>query len=1109
MIPVVAAGLAAVGIGATICAFIFDKLTEEEQKEKSRINNDYETYILKKQQQLHMLLEHKKRAFESLSKQEQEKLDMEIVVLLRENKKMQEVYLSAISKQLEEHRKRREQAREEISQAITGLRDVMKRHQYSMLRKQSLSQLEFTLQESLQKISSYLEYLKKYEKQLAYCVKTGRELPEPFEYLLPKDFPYRGQVIFLKKLDLKEKGDFIVNSNISLQYLCSDYSLVEEYDMNAKIPLFVEYFDVKSYSYVLSIAKGAFKELALFQPNIGLEAKVIRHDQSKKHSDILLDFRGISLRLPREKLDNPLRLPPRGTKLRVFPFKWDYFLRSERDVLVTERFSESLSVVQFQNIPVVLNSQLIDELNNWMEINDEWNETDEWKIAPVNEKELPLVREIKLQLGTNLVLKANMEQFGDYNYLRLVEILSNENVCKPEDVFVAINTDLFLTLEEELPTLENSRFEELNQLCLLLAHEFKTQKSIKESHEGMLYYNKWAEVTDKLINYKFKGNSKLCNIINLKFIEIDKRTKRDVYIGNVSNVEEMKVFLENKAFRQHFIEKDNTTFPVRFNETGEIVTIYGELNIQGNHDVLVYEKNIPYPEIQQKNALNTFRQGLVSNTNIKTYVLNTRNVSTLKSNINIESYKNKYIKANKNQSKILNESLKDNEFYMIQGPPGTGKTTIIIEIIQQHLAQHRNDKILVVSQANVAVDNVMKDLITTYGPETMIRCGKEDKMDSEIHPISFEQKYSNYVELVEQKKNIYGLDPFYKRWYKEVNTEGTYNSNIGELILRSHNIIGATCVGLAQKAIGLNRLEFDLVIIDEAGKALPAELLIPINRSKKVILIGDHRQLPPTVDSALFDPEKVEFEDREYVKEELFEKSLFERMFIDCPDTNKGMLITQYRMPAIIGNMISDLFYDSSLKNGDITHHKELHFFENPLNLLDMSSDRSYKAKTISGKSPTNEREAEIVTKILQKILKKVARNIKIAVITPYKGQKRVLERKLVESGINSRNCNITINTVDAFQGEEAEIVLYCMTRSNGKTNFFSDAARINVALSRTKTELLIIGSIPYIKSYGSESHIYKVAEYIERDGMIISINEINDYLNKCLNTISENSLTR
>lgn len=1085
MLPFIAAGLAFIGIGAAVYTFIFDSLTEEEKREQSRIKEEYNNYVISKQQQLQELLERKNRDFDLLSKQEQEKLNQEIIKLQNENNKLKEAYYNMISRQLEEHRKRREATKEEIADAITKLRQIRKQHHFSLLRGQSLTQLEHTLQESLQKVNSYLEYLKKYEKYLNYCVKIGKELPEPFEYLLPKNFLYRGQVIFIKKGDLKENGTFTVNSGITLDYFCKDYHLIQEYDENAEIPLFVENYDTSAYCYILSIAKGVFKNLSLFQPSIGLEAKVIRHDQSRKYSDIFLDFKGISLKLPRQNLDNPLRLPPRGTKLRVFLLQWDYFLRDERDVIVTERYQESLSVMQFQHIPAVIHSELLEKLSSWMEKNDYWNETDEWKIAPLNEQELPHVKEIKLQLGTNLVLKAVVEQYEHYNYLKLEEILPNEFICKPEDIFVAINTDLYLILEDELPTVDEVKFEELNQLCLLLTHEFKIQKSIKESHQGMLFYNKWAEITDKLINYKFKGETQLCHVTGLKYKENDKRTKRDVYKGMIVNVEDVKRFLEKKGNRQYFIEDDNRMFPVRFSETGEEMTIYGELEKEGDLEIFVYEKNIPYPEIQQKNALNAFREGLVNNTNIKTYILDAKNIQSSRTDWDIKRFYNKYIEVNENQRQIVSESLKENEFYMIQGPPGTGKTTVIIEIIQQHLSRYPNDKILIVSQANVAVDNVMKDLIAIYGPDSMVRCGKEDKMDEIIQPISFEQKYKTYVNKLKQKRNTYASDPLFNRWYKEVDTEA-YNANVGELILRSHNIVGATCVGLAQKSIGLDRLKFDLVIVDEAGKALPAELLIPINRAKKLILIGDHKQLPPTIDSALYDPEKVEIEDREYVKEELFEKSLFEKLFMNCPDTNKGMLTTQYRMPAVIGTMISQLFYEGTIKNGEMTYNKPLYFFNNPLNLLDMSNDKAYAETSISGKSPTNEREAEVVTEIIKKIKEKVDANIRIAVITPYKGQKRLLQRKIMEAGLVFGG-NLAVNTVDAFQGEEAEIVIYCMTRSKKQTNFFSDAARINVALSRTKNELLIIGSMKYMKSYGEGSILNKIAKYISTYGAILS----------------------
>ncbi|WP_336745746.1 AAA domain-containing protein [Bacillus cereus] len=1100
MIPLIAAGLAVVGIGATIGAFIFDTLTEEEKQEQGRIRRDYEDYVARKQEQLQALLDRKQKEFDSLSKQEQEKLDKEIAELTNENHRFREIYHKAILAQLSEHRNRRELVKEEISSAISRIREIKKRHHYSLLRKQSLTQLEFTLQESLQKINSYLEYLKKYEKHLAYCVRSGRDLSEPFEFLLPKQFPYRGQVLFMKKGEVTQNGIFDVNDQFTLNYSCADYDMVKEYDEHAEIPFFVDYYDFEHYSYVLSIAKGAFKDLALFQPSIGLEAKVTRHDQSKKHSDIFLDFKGINLKLPRKNLENPLRLPPRGTKLRVFPSVWDYFLKDTWDIIVTERFQESLSVLQFQRIPLAIPVNLINLLNEWMEKNDYWNETDEWKIAPFDENDLSNLKEIKLQLGTNLVLRASMQQYKTYNYLKLEDVLSNEYLCKPDDVFVAINTDLFLTLEEELPITDEAQFEELNQLCILLIHEFKNQKSIKESHEGMLYFNKWAEITDRLITYKFKGPSQLCQVKNISFKEIDKITKQAIYYGNIKNINEVRAFLEKerRGPRHYFIETNDGTFTVRFHETGEVITIYGDCGLEGEIDLLLYEKNMPYPEIQQKNALNAFRQGLVSNSNIKTYVLNSLNVESSKNEFNLASFYNRYIEENPNQNQLVRNSLQEKEFYMIQGPPGTGKTTVIIEIILQYLAKHPNDRVLVVSQANVAVDNVMKDLIDIYGPETMIRCGKADKIDPHIHPVSFEKKYAEYMEELEQKKHLYGSDPLFNRWYDEVSADGEYNPHLGELILISNKIIGATCVGLAQKSIGLDRLEFDLVIIDEAGKALPAELLIPINRAKKLILIGDHRQLPPTLDSALFDSEKVEIEDEEYVKEELFEKSLFEKLYMNCPDSNKGLLATQYRMPAVIGTMISEIFYDGQLRNGGSTYQKELSFFGNHLNLIEMSNDSAYKETVIAGKSPVNEREAEIVADILHRINEKIWPMTKIAIITPYKGQKRLLQQKLLENGLDPYNGNIAVNTVDAFQGEEAEIVLYCMTRSKHRTNFFSDIARINVAISRTKSELLIIGSIPYMKSYGKDSAIYKVATYVEKHGVIIPYSNLNAFLKEC-----------
>lgn len=201
-------------------------------------------------------------------------------------------------------------------------------------------------------------------------------------------------------------------------------------------------------------------------------------------------------------------------------------------------------------------------------------------------------------------------------------------------------------------------------------------------------------------------------------------------------------------------------------------------------------------------------------------------------------------------------------------------------------------------------------------------------------------------------------------------------------------------MGLAQKRVGLDRLAFDLVIIDEAGKALPGELLIPINRARKVIIIGDHKQLPPVIDPALYnggvDLNDVVSEDDE---NKFFSTSFFQYLYEQCPSSNKFMLDMQYRMPTVIGNLVSRLFYDGQLKSAASCALKTPLMLHHHLIFLNMENDAAYvEQKESPQSSPYNMREVEIVADFVHKIREKYDK--RIVIITPYKGQKKKLRNK-------------------------------------------------------------------------------------------------------------------
>mgnify|MGYP004587717553 CR=1 FL=1 len=167
-------------------------------------------------------------------------------------------------------------------------------------------------------------------------------------------------------------------------------------------------------------------------------------------------------------------------------------------------------------------------------------------------------------------------------------------------------------------------------------------------------------------------------------------------------------------------------------------------------EVTVFNKIFPYPEVQQNRALYKFRCGDIVNSNFKSYILNASNIEGNKKYKNDIEFYNKKLIENRAQKESVVKALSESELFMIQGPPGTGKTTVIREIIRQFVKENINSRILIVSQANVAIDNVLKDLPTELLKDT-IRCGNEDKIDDELKKISFENKYNAYIKKINDK----------------------------------------------------------------------------------------------------------------------------------------------------------------------------------------------------------------------------------------------------------------------------------------------------------------------------------------------------------------------
>lgn len=1067
-------GVAAVGIGSAAASFLFGELTEEEKRKQQQMR--YEAEQFKKEQAALA------RQYRPNSTLNTEQLQRELQQQYNANRRAQyEAYTKRYKNMTFAHMKEAENIREQIREARNNMNGVIKKEK-TILRKEALNYLFRELQVGFEKADAYVSYLKGH---IAMISKYQYELDAEdflFEFRLPEHYPYVGKIIYVQTEVLNDvQLEQSLNKYTSYTLHIVDEEERHELPDNANIPLFIEHHVKKEELYEVSIGKGMFSLVALQQSKVGVQATIVAYTE---RGHIELSYKGVPLSMRINDLKNPLKVPLIGSTVRVYPVSWHGLLRNK--VYVSEKYEDSLRAFKFSTLPIVFDKTGAEAFIDYYEAQDQDCSSEEWKIGPIEGEFL------KLQLSDFLIFRVEMMQ-TEKPYLRFDGLLPLSDTFKADDIFLVMDAEFELVVDSEMHLLNEESFQNMYDLNTMIVKEIQIQEQLKNSKEGFQFFGKWAEVTEQLIYFLSKGNKIKCQLgegkVSEKKLPLGKLYKHSYDILNPDDIIQALNEQITNDRPQFLIDKQ---LKVEFDETNSHLIYYSnntELTLT-NQTITVYEKNYCYPEQQQLLALEAFREGTLVNAKLQPFILNGKNVEPETVPLPTLTFKNKSLLTNVSQKHAVELGLKEQNITLVQGPPGTGKTTVIRELIHQHLKLSPNTRILIVSQANVAIDNVLKGLDDQLMAQ-MIRCGNVDKIDEALQSISFDEKYMDYRKLLNEREVTDNLSLYANQWQQIVSADDRSQAPVvGEIFVRNHKIVGATCLGLMQRKIGLNRVMFDLVIIDEAGKALPAELLIPINRSKKCIIIGDHKQLPPVINPALYDAEKIELAEAEYCQNDLFTTSLFKRLYENLPETNKTMLNTQYRMPAVIGNMISNFFYDGQLISHESTQQRKTKYFDNHLNFLNMDKDLAYQEQKIN-QTITNKREAEIVVQLVEKIRHTLPIYEKIAVICPYKGQNRYIRNMFRQQGIDIYKQNISVNTIDAYQGDEAEIVIYCMTRAKRKTAYFSDEARLNVAFSRVKNDLIVIGSLNYLKKYGDNHIVSKIANYIETYGDIYTYKQL------------------
>ncbi|MDF3887012.1 DEAD/DEAH box helicase [Cupriavidus basilensis] len=422
-----------------------------------------------------------------------------------------------------------------------------------------------------------------------------------------------------------------------------------------------------------------------------------------------------------------------------------------------------------------------------------------------------------------------------------------------------------------------------------------------------------------------------------------------------------------------------------------------------------------------------------------------------------------------NAFEVIKSAMSTEDLYFLQGPPGTGKTTAIVEMILQTLKAKPNARILVASETHVAVDNALDRLCligdesihskTMRYPRYAITEYESKHTAGTAAEVRANEVWNQALEFAPQLTNVlYNVLEQGELENGEVKVPRWQFRNLAD----NHQIIGVTCNQI-DHLLDEDSEDFDLVIVDECSKATLPEWIMAMSVGRKCILVGDHKQLPPT----FCEEESDALDTLAEAKARLIKDGVIDKIFEHLPITMKGQLSKQYRMLPHIGSFISKNFY-----NGNLRHHREDtdHDFTH-FGWFTYDS-RGYRVPIEHGGVLENQREIEIITHSLVemcsrrkfKAAKSTQRKLSVAVITPYRAQCRALREAINKLDIREY-LSVEVDTVDAFQGRQADIVFFSFVRTTGPATFYADSRRMNVAISRARDAVYLIGDRKYIKS--------------------------------------------
>ena len=463
---------------------------------------------------------------------------------------------------------------------------------------------------------------------------------------------------------------------------------------------------------------------------------------------------------------------------------------------------------------------------------------------------------------------------------------------------------------------------------------------------------------------------------------------------------------------------------------------------------------------------------------------------------------------NPTQERAVNEVLWAKDVAIVHGPPGTGKTTTLVEAINETLM--RESQVLVCAQSNMAVDWISEKLVDRG--VNVLRIGNPTRVNDKMLGFTYERRFESHPDYPQlwairkairelRKNRKKGSENYHQKMDRLKSRAAEIEIRINSELFGEARVIACTLVGSAHRL--LEGMKFGTLFIDEAAQALEAACWIPMKRASRVILAGDHCQLPPTVKSIA-------------ALRAGLGKTLMERIAENKPEV-VTLLKIQYRMNDEIMRFSSNWFYGGKVESAPQIKYRSVLDYDHPITWIDTSNEENQitiegedapedSASTSSSVSAANQNsdlnfkeqfvgesfgrinkaEAELTLLTLAEYFTKIGKqrvlseSIDVGIISPYRAQVQYL-KKLIKKYefFKPYRRLISVNTVDGFQGQERDVILISLVRSNdeGQIGFLKDLRRMNVAMTRARMKLIILGN----KDTMTKHPFYKkLWEYVE-----------------------------